>query len=907
MVAVGSLLFGQTQTGTITGTVTDETGAVLPGVTVTLTSPDMLGTRTAVTTERGHYQFMMLPPGFYEIKFELEGFTLIERQEIRITIGFVARIDVTMTIAALEETITVTGESPVVDVKSVLKSTTFDSSMLDNLPSGRDPWSAAAMAPGVQPGLFNVAGTESFQQYDLTSHGGSDSQKSFNIDGLNTNWPGLGGGAVMIYYAFGMYKEMAFQTNALPAEVGEGGVYINMVTDSGGNEFHGDYMMLFMNQNLSAANISPEQEAAGIIANPIDLSWDNNANFGGPLIKDKAWFFSSLRYWRMDIVMASAFTAPGKPVRLDDNMMLNLFGKATYQINPRNTFMYNWNRNYKYRYHRGSLSVYEEDEATALQDQIGNSTQGQWTSIISDRAFLDVRLGYMFGTWPMHAQKGITDEDIQKQDIDLNTRWNAADDYMENPNYRLQLNASYSYFVDEFMAGSHSLKTGFVFSHQFNGRDYWTNKYGIYYQRYRSGVPVDVRLSNLPVHMECYLDTYGLYVQDDYTLKDRITLSLGLRFNRFFGYIPAHSSPAGAFFPERSTERIDGIPEWNVLSPRLGFSYDLFGDGKTAIKGSYSRYYHQPGTSMQENVNPMTTGRDTRTWTDLDGDDFADLNELGPSTGWRLGTKREYDPNTRSAHEDEFTLGVERELFTDFNLGVTFYYRTYRDGWGSYNVLLRPEYFTPVTVDNPLGGTLTVWNILPEYRTLYQAVYANNPLYDRDYRGLELTWTKRYSKGWQLMGGLTIQRDYGGLGGDPNDPNSLIFNEGHRGSTSPYIFKMVGSYLLPYDIMFSGHYRYMTGYPSNRYLYIYGFNQGTFDVRAVEQGKNRLEDNNLLDLRLSKLIHIKDYTLELMFDLYNSFNSNNATQITTTIGPRLGMPVKIITPRTARIGVKFSF
>jgi len=165
MFAVGSLLFGQTQTGTITGVVKDETGAVLPGVTVTLTSEALLQPRTMVTTERGHYQFILLPPGFYDIKFELEGFTTIVREEIRITIGFVARVDVTLSIATLEETITVTGESPVVDVKSVIKSTTFDSSLLDNLPSARDPWVMAAMAPGAQSAKFDVGGSEAFRQY----------------------------------------------------------------------------------------------------------------------------------------------------------------------------------------------------------------------------------------------------------------------------------------------------------------------------------------------------------------------------------------------------------------------------------------------------------------------------------------------------------------------------------------------------------------------------------------------------------------------------------------------------------------------------------------------------------------------------------------------------------------------
>jgi len=906
MVAVGSLLFGQTQTGTITGKVTDEAGAVLPGVTVTLTSPDMIGLRTVVTTERGYYHFIMLPVGIYDIKYELEGFGTVELKEIRITIGFIARVAVTL--SAVEETVIRTGESPVVDVESTTKETTFDQSQLDNLPTARDPWAIASGARGVQASKFSVAGVEGMQSYSITSHGGVSSETSYVLDGLVMNWAGGSGGSVMLYWGFSMYKEMASQYNALPPEINVGGMYQNMVTGSGGNDLHGQAMFLFLNQDLSWDNVSPQQAEQGIIANPIDISLDINGRVGGPIVKDKIWFFGAARYWKIDKVLMSAYTPTGMEPRIDENMISNVFGKVTYQINPTNTFMYNFNRNWKYRWHRAGETYYATDDATSVQKQPAYTTQGQWTSILSDKAFLDIRVGGMKGVFPMRHQPNLdVATAIAKEDIVLYTQWDSVSSTRLNPNWRLELNSAYSHFLDDFLGGCHSIKTGFQFSLLQNSYATTSNQWGINVQRYRNGVPKEVQLSNAPMEMQTFLYNLGLYFQDYFTIKDRLTLSLGARFDRWTGWVPEQTSEAGAWFPSYSTERIDGIPEWNNIAPRFGFSYDLLGDGKTVIKGNVSRYYRRIGMSTIENMNPMQVGYDKRTWTDLDGDDFADLNEMGPSTGWRIGKNRDYDRNSKEPYEDEFTLGVERELFTGFNLGAVFYYRRARNILDVSNVLLSPDNYTPVTIDNPLGGSLEVWNLKPEYRGLYLGIYTNSPLLDYEYKGLEFTWTKRYSHGWSLMGGFTYQKMYGGVTGDPNDPNTLINYKGYIATDSPYVFKLQGSYLLPYDIMLSGTYRYQTGYPLDRNLNVYGFTQGRITVKAAERGEYRLPDVNMLDLRLSKSLNIGDRSVELMFDLYNIFNINVATRDVSTIGVKLGYPVTIMTPRTVRFGTKFTF
>ena len=902
MVASGGLLFGQTQTGTITGKIVDETDAVLPGVTVTITSEALIQTRTMVTTETGSYQFVNLPPGSYNIEYELPGFATLRREEIRISVGFVARINVIMSVAGVAETVTVTGESPTVDVKTILKTTRFDSTLLDNLPSSRDPWIMSSMVPGAQPSNFNIGGTASFQQYGVSVHG-TGAGASMNIDGLNVNWTG---GSAMIYYGFSMFEEMSFQTNAQSAEVESPGMNWNMVTGSGGNSVHGDAIFLFMNESMSSDNIDQELIDAGAkFGNPITLSTDVNAKIGGPIIKDKIWFFGVARYWRMDRRMLAA---PGTDKFIDDNSLRNFFVKGTWQINPSNNFTYSWNRNLKYRYHRmQSDSWFTENESTFLQDQIGNNTQGKFTSVLSDKAFFDARAGVMFGTWPMRWQSNVDPDTIGKRDEGTNTYWDAPRDRFLNPNYRISMVTSLSYFADDVMGGTHSLKTGLQFGRCWSRYEERNNKYAMS-QTYEYGVPIEVTLYNTPTDRDAMWNSYGLYVQDDFTIKERLTLNLGVRFDRYHGWVPAHSSPAGMFFPERSTEKIPDVPLWNDIAPRLGFSLDVTGDGKTAIKGNYSRYYGRLSHGLIMGLDPLGVGNDTRTWTDTNGDDFAQLDEMGPSTGWRLPASRTQDPDLGNYYEDEITLGVEREVAPDFNVGVTYYHKKNRDDYSTQNVAVTPDDYTPVTITNTLAGEpITVYEISEEKRAAYQAVYRNNDNDWADYNGVEVTWTKRYSKGWQMMGGLTIQKRWGGMGGDPGNPNNLIFPEGIIGSESTYVFKVLGSYQLPYDIMFSGNFNHMKGYPLSLRLYVYGLNQGRFYVRPEERGESRMDNVTLLDFRATKIFNVSDYKFEVMVDLYNALNDNTPTSQNTTVGPSLFEPRNIMTPRIIRLGVRFTF
>src|SRR4051794_8796619 len=229
------------QTGSIVGAVTDSSNAILPGVTVSLSGERLIGgVQTQATDTTGSYRFDRLPPGAYHLKFELQGFRTMERSDVVVNAAFVATVNAKLEVGSVQETVTVTGESPTVDTRSNLQQTVMNQDVLEGIPSGRDPWSVAKIIPGVQVSTYDVGGTQSIQQSSLSSHGSSTNDVSYNIDGATVNWPGNGGGATMLYYDQGMFEEVNYMTSAIPAEVMVGGVSINMVTKDAGNKWRGD-------------------------------------------------------------------------------------------------------------------------------------------------------------------------------------------------------------------------------------------------------------------------------------------------------------------------------------------------------------------------------------------------------------------------------------------------------------------------------------------------------------------------------------------------------------------------------------------------------------------------------------------------------------------------------------------
>ena len=290
--------------------------------------------RSATTS--GTYRFDRLVPGTYHVKFELQGFRTVDRPDVRISAAFVATINGKMEVGSVSETITVTGESPTVDVRSNLQQTVMNQEILEGIPTGRDPWSLAKLIPGVQVATYDVGGTQSMQQSSMSAHGSNTADVSYNIDGATVNWPGGGGGATMIYYDQGMFEEVNYMTSAIPAEQLVGGVSINMVTKDGGNLWRGNARYNFSNDELQArtgttplttcASINP---AAMFLGNPTKKTYDFNLSGGGALVQNRVWVNGTIRRWIVN-KLVNARNADGSQA-LDDNTLKNYSGKVVAQ------------------------------------------------------------------------------------------------------------------------------------------------------------------------------------------------------------------------------------------------------------------------------------------------------------------------------------------------------------------------------------------------------------------------------------------------------------------------------------------------------------------------------------------------------------------------------------------------
>lgn len=918
------------QTGTLSGSVHDAQGGVLPGVTITLTSASLIGgARTATTGTTGTYQFTSLPPGAYTVTYELAGFSSLKRDDIRVLVAQTTRLDVELSVGSLQETVTVSGDSPVVDVSSTTTQTNISKDLYDTIPTGRNPWVMAALVPGVVTGRLDVGGTEGMQQYNLEAFGSADSQKSFSIDGLKTNWGGGAGGSTMQYYGFEMYEEYNMQTASGTAESDVSGVYMNMVTKSGGNRFTSEHNLYFMNDKLQGENVDDALRArlglrpgqtTGAAGNPIDVSYDWSSTLGGPVKKDKVWFFGAVRRWRLDQFQIGALNLDGSQA-IDDNLIENYMGKGTWQASTtRASFMFN--RNLKYRYHRRDAPyLFTADKASVLQDQPAQNYVAQVNQVWGKRTVFDARVGRMWGVFPTRYQKDVTPSDISIRDISRFTVENAATEQSLNPNHRYQANGTLSYFADNLGAGTHDLKVGSQLSWEKMQYDRIRN--GDLFLETQDGVALRAQIANTPVESDHRLRTWSAFAQDRW-LIGRATINYGVRFDGVKGYLPAQSSPAGTFVGARSFAAADLYDfEFNA-APRVGISYDLFGKGRTAAKAYYGRFYNQFGSEIAETINPNARINVQVPWKDANSNLKLDPGELDLSTFTGFsGVFPRMDANATRPYSDEMNVGVDHQLLPDFAISASYHRRQHRNGLGIVDLARPTSAYTAVTrtYNDPQRGpqTITVYSLDPSLVTKRDRVITNVDLLESDYNGLLLSFNKRMSNRWQLLGGLTLQKHEGfdhsgtftnpGTNTDLNNPNyqlnradSAIFTD------IPWTFGLSGSYQLPYDVVVSGKYSAADGGPLTRTMTFAGLPQGSETVWVQARGIDRTERvTKFIDMRFAKRFNTRTARLEGTLDIFNLLNANHVTAQNEAVGATIGRPSRILTPRIVRLGVTVRF
>ncbi len=554
----------QVQTGSIAGSVSDPSGALLPGVSVTLTGERLIGgPQVQVTDATGSYRFDRLSPGSYAMRFELQGFRTLDRTEIIVNATFVATVPVKLEVGALSESITVTGESPTVDVKSNVQQTVMSQEILEGVPTGRDPWSLAKLIPGVQVATYDVGGTQSMQQSSMSAHGSNTNDVSYNIDGATVNWPGGGGGATMIYYDQGMFEEVNYITSAAPAEMLAGGVNINMVTKDGGNVWRGTARYNFANDSLQAENWADAQAIVPTFrGNPTKKTYDFNLNGGGAIIQNRMWVSGTIRKWVVNKLVNA--TNPDGSQALDDNDLKNYSGKLITQVTPNQKVSVGYFWNDKIRGHRRDSNDKIPDIASVVQTNPVQTTQVKYTGI-RNRLVFESNFSVMDGQTNYTYQPD-SDPTLPRIIDTVTTEvFNNSTREEHQPNSRHQFDNIFS-FGKSGLGGEHLFKAGVQW-----GRLYYASDYSVrldHWLVYNNNVPTAVRIYNSPAFSKNVATVTGFFFQDAWSMN-RLTLNLGARWDKYVGTLPDQSSPGGTFAAGRTVAENEAINQ-SIAVWRLG-------------------------------------------------------------------------------------------------------------------------------------------------------------------------------------------------------------------------------------------------------------------------------------------------------------------------------------------------
>lgn len=953
---------GAGSTGSIQGEVVDASGAVLPGVTVTASSTSLLGVQTATTSAQGMYRFPGLPAGTYRLSFELPGFGSVIRDDIRIGIGFTATVDMKLGLKTLEESVTVTGESPAIDATATRVQTNFDKSQLDSLPNARDMWSLLAETPAVTLNRFDVGGSTAGTQTTYIAYGNGGQNRPL-IEGINTT---EGTSAAGFYFDYGSFDEVIIGAAANSAEMPSGGVLTNFIGKAGGNQLRGEVYYEYENKDIQGKNISQDQLERGFANIPRNviqqlglsrqeantlLSYKNlNASLGGPIMKDKLWF------WAGYLRQQNAVYQPSAGAILDGTEFLtkleNWTGKLTYQMTPKDRFIayLQWGTKFQpYRTDAGFISGPQHLTQASTLNQESPSWVGkvEYNRTFGDRGFLEIRageFGYNFGlvgndqTTPRREDRTTLQVTGGGRDWQLDRR-------------RKQVHGAYTFYVDEMLGGNHQFKVGGEVQHE-TGRTRWKQYYADNVLHVlNNGAASAVRLG-LPVDSWNGLRNYGLFVNDSYNLG-RVTLNVGVRYDRYRVFLPEQERPASRFSPQAATfAAVDNVKTFNHVVPRVGAIYDLTGDGKTLLKANYGRYYFNPGVGLADTANPNTTTQFTEyAWNDRNGDLLWQLGESGNLIQQSGGTANVViDPNLRNSYTDELAAGVERELPGQIGLRAGFVWKMDRDGRQQENrnrpfsAWTVPATVTDIGPDGRAGTgderTLSALGLPASVLALPVVNYVYNPKgFEADYRSIELGAIKRFSRKWSMVTSflVTWTDEYGtgyfssgpghnaGTGdnlfaglasttGFPITPNGQT----DRSKFSTWTFKIHGSYEPGWGVRLTPVLRAQQGYPYGRVFNtsVTGVTQN-FLAEAITA--HRMDTFKQLDFRAEKKLTLTGrLKLGLIFDVYNVFNENTELNINARTGrltisetganvPTFGAPVTILPPRIARISARLDF
>ena len=934
---------GASSTGSISGEVKDAQGGVLPGVTVTATSPAQIGSLTAVTNEAGIYRFPAVPPGEYRLAFELAGFQSNVREGIRITLGFNAQVNISLNVATLQETVTVSGQSPVIDASATRIQTNYDQQMLSSIPNARDMWSLLSTTPSVTLNRVDVGGSTAGTQTTYFAYGYSGQNRPL-IEGINTT---EGTSAAGFYLDYGSFEEVFIGAAANSAEMPNSGVLTQFVGKSGSNQPSVSLYYDFEDDSVQGRNLADEQvtPAPGAVIRPDGnrLARYHNLNIGvgGPVIRDRMWgHFSYLNQQNSVAAPPAGSFLDGTPF---DTKLVNYTGKATYQLNQHNKFVGYLQHGTKEQPNRTDSSnrlgapVHITADSTVFQGSPSWVYKGEWNGTIGQNMFAEVRggqFGYNFGldsnTQATRYESLTTNEILGGgRDWELRRRRN-------------QFTGALSYFKDNFAGGSHNFKFGGEYMDE-KGETLWNAYYTDNVIHFVNGslqgplsgtTAAAVRLTNNADSWSA-LATTSFFVTDTWRI-DRLTMNLGVRFDRYRVWLPEQSLPAGRFVPvPLSFAEVSELVGFNHIVPRLGGSYDLMGDGRTVLKANWGRFYFNPGITLADAVNPNTANQYADyAWNDLNSDRIYQPGEEGVlQTRFGGVANASIDPNLRNSYTDEASFFIERSVIQDLGIRAGYVWKKDNDGWQQVNANRpRSAYSVPVTVIDP-GPDGVYGNgddaSLPAFNLADTSAPSNNVTtnidgYEGTFKTVEFSANKRYSNRWSMNASYsyTWTAQYGNLyfnnrfgtavsnfslfGSYPSNPNERTFNE-----YTDWNAKVSGTFDAGWGVRVTPVLKLQSGAPYGRYFSTRAgeLNYGTQLILAEPIGTRRQDMVSVLDFRVEKQLRFAAdrARLGLFFDLFNALNSNVNVNENWRSGASFEKATTVLGPRIAKFGVKFDW